>query len=205
MLKIGHRGAAGHAPENTLLSAETAISMGVDVVEIDIRLSRDGQLIVMHDERDLTLEQAQALGLPTLREVLLTVQGRAALMADIKVRNIILDVAALAADVAPGIAIYYASFLHTELLRLREIDPAATTIALIDAVPVFPAAFAVDAKATYAGVAFDCLEPGFVDALRNSGIGIFTYTVDDPRDIAYAISLGVDGVISNFPDRLSKV
>jgi glycerophosphoryl diester phosphodiesterase len=50
-LRIGHRGAAGHAPENTLLSIEAALAIGVDVVEIDVHRSLDGHLIVMHDER----------------------------------------------------------------------------------------------------------------------------------------------------------
>ena len=219
-LRIGHRGAAGHAPENTLLSVETAISFGVDVVEIDVHRSRDGELIVMHDERvdrtthgsgyirDMTLEQIQALQMPlqqrvpTLAEVLNTVKGRAALMIEIKVRNIVRDVVALVDSIMPGVSVYYASFLHSELVDLRELDPGARTIALIDAVPVSPTAFAIDSRATHAGLAFTSLDPQFVRALKDAGIGIFTFTVDDPRDIAHARSLEVDGLISNFPDRL---
>jgi len=222
-LRIGHRGAAGHAPENTLLSIETALSLGVDVVEIDVHRSRDGHLIVMHDERvdrttngsgyirDLTLDELQALEtprrqwVPTLTEVLTAVQGRAALMIEIKVRSIIEDAVRAVATVAPELPVYYASFLHSELLRVRELDPSAKTIALIDAVPVAHTAFAVDARATHAGIAFDTLDGGFVQALKDAGIGVFTYTVDDPRDIAQARSLGVDGMISNYPDRLLTV
>ena len=209
MLRIGHRGAAGHAPENTLLSIETALRLGVDVVEIDVHRSRDGHIVVMHDERidrtttgkgyirDLTLEQLKALGVPTLREVLGAVRGRAALMIEIKARHIVGDIVPLVAA-APGIEIYYASFLHSELLHLSE----AKTIALIDAVPVHPSAFALDAKATIAGVAFSCLEPRFVQDLHDTGISVFTWTVDDPRDIDLARSLHVEGIISNFPERL---
>jgi glycerophosphoryl diester phosphodiesterase len=98
--------------------------------------------------------------------------------------------------------VYYASFLHSELVDLRELDPGARTIALIDAVPVSPTAFAIDSRATHAGLAFTSLDPQFVRALKDAGIGIFTFTVDDPRDIAHARSLEVDGLISNFPDRL---
>ena len=221
-LRIGHRGAAGYAPENTLLSVETALSFGVDVVEIDVHRSRDGHLIVMHDERvdrttngsgyirDLTLGQLRALRIPpdqqvpTLPEVLETVQGRAALMIEIKVRHIVPDVVGVVGSVTPGTPVYYASFLHSELVLLRELEPRAKTIALIDAVPVSLAAFAIEAKATHAGVAFSTLEPDFVRALKNAGIGVFTYTVDDPRDIAHARSLDVDGLISNFPDRLMQ-
>jgi len=198
-----------------LLSIETAISFGVDVVEIDVHRSRDGHPIVMHDERvdrttngsgyirDLTLEQIQALKtVPTLTEVLQAVNGRAALMIELKVRNIIGDVEKLVATVAPELPVYYASFLHSELLHPELLKTNARTIALIDGVPVASAAFAVDARAAFAGVAFDSLEPGFVRELQAAGVGVFTYTVDDPRDIVHAQSMGVDGIISNFPDRL---
>jgi glycerophosphoryl diester phosphodiesterase len=212
-LRIGHRDAAGHAPENTLLSIETALAIGVDVVEIDVHRSLDGHLIVMHDERvdrttngsgyirDLTLAELCTLqpGVPTLAEVLAAVKGRAALMIEMKVRGIAQDVV----EMALGASVYYASFLHSELLRVRELEPDARTIALIDAAPVSPTTFALDARATHAGSAFDSLESNFIAALKSAGIGVFTWTVDDPRDIAHARSLGVDGLISNFPDRLT--
>jgi len=218
-LRIGHRGAAGHAPENTLLSIETALALGAEVIEIDVHRSLDGQLIVMHDERvdrttngsgyirDLTLAQLQKLEMaarqrvPTLPEVLQAVRGRAALMVEIKVRRIVPEVMRATAEV-PEVSVFYASFLHSELLRVRELGPAAQTIALIEAVPVSFTAFALEARATHAGLAFESLEPAFVDGLQEAGLYVFTYTVDSARDIARARSLGVDGLISNFPDRL---
>lgn len=207
-LRIGHRGAAGHAPENTMQSIETALRLGVDVVEVDVHCSRDGQLIVMHDERvDRTthgtgfvrdLKRDEIPAAPTLSEVLAAVKGKAALMIELKVRGIAEDAVALAADSA----VYFASFLHSELLRVRELAPSAKTIALIEGVPVSPTAFALDAKATHAGIGFDSLERDSLEALHAAGIAVFTWTVNDPRDIAHAVSLGVDGLISNFPDRL---
>jgi glycerophosphoryl diester phosphodiesterase len=220
-LRIGHRGAAGHAPENTLLSIETALAMGADVIEIDVHRSLDGQLIVMHDERvdrttngsgcirDLTLPQLQALEMaaqqrvPTLPEVLQAVKGRAGLMVEIKVRHIVPMIMIATADY-PDVSVFYASFFHSELLRVRELAPAAQTIALIEAVPVSLTAFATDARATHAGVAFQSLERDYVRGLKDAGLAVFTYTVDEARDIAHARSLGVDGLISNFPDRLMQ-
>ena len=206
-LRIGHRGAAGHAPENTLISIETALSFGVDVVEIDVHRSRDGQLIVMHDERvDRTtngagyireLERTQ-IAAPTLPEVLAAVNGRAALMIEMKVRGIADEVVSQTG----AHPVYYASFLHSELLRIRDLAPHAKTIALLEGVPVSPTAFALDARATHAGIGFDSVEQNSVDALHATGIAVFTWTVNDPCDIAHAVSLGVDGIISNFPDRL---
>ena len=209
VLKIGHRGAAGHAPENTIPSIELALKMGVDAGEIDVHRSRDGQLIVMHDERvdrttklngnirDMTREQLT--GIPTLEEVLAAVKGKAALMIELKVRGIADDVV----SAAQNQDVYFASFFHSELLLIRELKKDAKTIALIDAAPVNPTAFALEAKASHAGLCFSSLERNAVHALHAAGIEVFTWTVDDPRDIAHARELGVDGIISNFPDRLN--
>ena len=51
VLRIGHRGAAGHAPENTLASVEHAIALGVDLVELDVQRTKDGHLVIIHDKR----------------------------------------------------------------------------------------------------------------------------------------------------------
>lgn len=112
-LRIGHRGAAGHAPENTLCSVEKALALGVDVIEIDVHRSRDGHIMVMHDDRvdrttngngyirDLTLEQLRTLEprVPTLGEVLNTVEGRAAVMIEMKIRGIADEVVAIATTI----------------------------------------------------------------------------------------------------------
>jgi len=207
-LRIGHRGAAAHAPENTLASIEKAIEFGVDVVEIDVRRSLDGFLMIMHDARvDRTtgrrgyvheLTRDEMSGVPTLADVIETVNGRAAVMVELKVRGIVGE----ALSAVGSHPVYLASYFHSEMLRARELAPEMKTIALMDGVPVSPIAFALDAKATHAGFGFDSLEPGVVELVHAAGLQVFTWTVDDPRDIAQAVSLGADGLISNFPDRL---
>lgn len=208
MLKIGHRGAPGHAPENTLASIEKAIEFGVDVVEIDVRRSLDGYLMIMHDARvDRTtgrrgyvheLTRDEMTGVPTLADVIDTVNGRAAVMVELKVRGIVKE----ALGAVGSHPAYFASYFHSEMLRVRELAPEMKTIALIDGVPVSPIGFALDAKATHAGFGFDSLEPSVIDLAHRNGLQVFTWTLDDPRDIAHAVSLGADGLISNFPDRL---
>jgi glycerophosphoryl diester phosphodiesterase len=221
ILRIGHRGAAGHAPENTIVSLEKAIALGVDAVEIDVRISRDGRLVVIHDPRvdrttngkgyvaELDFEDLRRLStvpgdqqIPTLAEVLDTVNGRAGLMIEIKVP----DIAPLVVDAVGRSAfrnpVFYASFLHEELLVIRRMESAARTIALLDGVPVDPAAFARNAQATHAGLGLDCVSPRFVNVLHEAGFQVFTYTADSYPLIEYARKSGVDGIISNFPDRL---
>jgi glycerophosphoryl diester phosphodiesterase len=74
----------------------------------------------------------------------------------------------------------------------------------LDGIPVRGAGFARDAQASHVGVSIDCLTPDFAAALRESGLRIFVYTVNDPRDIAWLKSLEVDGIISDYPERVPK-
>jgi glycerophosphoryl diester phosphodiesterase len=101
----------------------------------------------------------------------------------------------------PGPA-YYASFLHDEIRRLRVRDSSMQTIALFEGVPIQPASFALEANATHAGIAIECLSADFVQTLQAAGLKVFVYTVDLPEQIAMARACGVDGIISNYPDRL---
>jgi glycerophosphoryl diester phosphodiesterase len=67
---IGHRGNRAHAPENTLESLQQAVALGVDAVEFDLRVSRDGTLVVMHDERlDRTTDGSGPVALRTVAEL----------------------------------------------------------------------------------------------------------------------------------------
>jgi len=116
MLRIGHRGAAGHAPENTLLSIQKAIEIGVDIVEVDVRRTRDGELVLLHDQRvnrttngrghigDLSFEEARRLdagsgqAIPSLREALELVRGSVQLMIELKEPGIVPEVMNLIED-----------------------------------------------------------------------------------------------------------
>lgn len=140
--------------------------------------------------------------IPTLSEVLQAVNGYAGLMLEIKESG----TAEHIYDAVGGFGfkgpVYYASFLHAELRRIRDSDQAALTIALLEGVPVDATAFALQAQATYAGIGMDSVSGDFVRALHDAGVGVLAWTADEPEDIALARKAGVDGIISNFPDRL---
>lgn len=228
-LRIGHRGAAGHVPPgNTIASIVAALRLGVDLVEVDIQRTRDGQLIVLHDrllqgsttgtgyvcERSLDeIRQLRTVPgdqpIPTLAEVLQAVNGHAGttgrppgLMLEVKQAGTAQNVLRAMRECGFQHSIFYASFLHAELRVIRCNDPAAKTIALLEGVPIDPIAFALQAQATHAGIAMDSLSADFVRALHGAGVGVFAWTADQPEEIARARSAGVDGIISNYPDRL---
>lgn len=222
MLKIGHRGAAGHVPENTLAGIEKAVSLGADFVELDVQASRDGQLVIFHDRRvdrmtdgkglvaDLTLADLRRLTvtgghkIPTLAETLRTAEGRIGLMLELKAAGLAESLCESVARLGFAGPLVYASFFHQDLLQVRRLVPKAQTLALIVASSVQPAAFAHEAKATHVGVAFEFLSTAYVEALHKAGLTVFAFTVNDPADIQLITALGVDGIISDFPDRIQK-
>jgi len=105
-LKIGHRGACGYEPENTLRSFKKALALGVDMIELDIWLTKDNRIVVIHDITvnrttngkgrvdELTLEEIKKLdagqgeAVPLLSEVMDLVKGRAQLNIEIKTKDV---------------------------------------------------------------------------------------------------------------------
>jgi glycerophosphoryl diester phosphodiesterase len=219
MLRIGHRGAAGHERENTMRSFRRALDIGVDLIETDLRLTADGALVLSHDPRmdvagaqrevrAATLAELRAAssgsgeGVATLDDLLSVAAGRSGLMLELKVEGIAgPTVEAVEAASFPG-SLIYASFHHGELLTIRRLRPEAKTLALIHAGPVDKVQFALDARATHAGINIEFATAEFVDALHKAGLAVFVYTVDEPGEIAAMKALRVDGIISDYPDRV---
>jgi len=223
LLCIGHRGAMGHAPENTLSSIRKALELGVNSVEVDVYYI-DGHLLVFHDDRlertsDAagyleeqsfeylrTLDAGDGQRIPTLEEVCEEVDSKACL-------NIELKGAATAAPVVELISRYVekgwhkdsflvSSFNHRELLAVKRLDEDIKLGALIRALPVDDAKFAQDLGAFSVNPALDFIDQRFVDDAHDRGLKVYVYTVNHPEDINKMYRLGVDGVFSSFPERV---
>lgn len=221
VLKIGHRGAAGHAPENTVAAILKGIALGVDFVEIDVRRTADGVLVVLHDETvnrttngkgrvdRLSLWEVKKFDagngehIPTLQEVLTLAAGQAGLMLELKVEG----VARQAVEIVRGVGfrdpVIYASFLHDELTHVRKADPEASLMVLFGRLPQAPVSRAIAHGSSHVGLRHNTATRPLVDAFHCEDLLVFVYTPDNPRDIQRVLSLGVDGVISNFPERIS--
>lgn len=220
VLRIGHRGAGGYRPENTLASIEHAISLGCHFAEVDVRRTADGTLVLLHDERvdrttngrgfiaDLTLEETQKLDagsgqkVPTLEETLAMSSGRIGLILEFKVPGLAYDACATVRGSDFVGPVIYASFLHEELQHVRRIDPQALTLALFKRLPEDPGAATLNLQATHVGVRIDAVTKSLVQSLHDSGVMVVVYTVDKPAAIKRTKLLGVDGIISDFPDRI---
>lgn len=210
-LRIGHRGAAGHVRENTRRSFLRALELGVDLIETDLRETADGAIVLCHDAwldghavRASTLADLRAMDgeMATLEDLLAVANGRCGLMLELKVAGLAERTIATVAAAGFTGPLIYASFHHEELLALRRLQPDARTLALIHAAPVERSRFAIDAQATHAGINIEFADAAFVSALQDSGLQVFVYTVNEPADIAAMKGLGVEGIVSDYPDRV---
>lgn len=223
LLCIGHRGAMGHAPENTLLSFKKAIALGANCVEGDAYYV-DGRLVVIHDDRlDRTtngtgylsdhdfdylrgLDAGEGEKIPTLEELFETVDFKAGV-------NIELKGPGMAGPVVDFIAarriqgwtddlILVSSFNHLELEAVRRMDQKIKIGVLIAGPPVDAVAVAVRLGAYSLHLSLKFVDRTVIEAAHLRGLRVFVFTVNDPEDIRRMEALGVDGVFTNYPERV---
>ena len=221
VLRIGHRGAAGHAPENTLAAIQKGIALGVDFVEIDVRRTADGVLVVLHDETvnrttngkgrvdRLSLQEVKKFNagngehIPTLEEVLKVAAGKAGLMVELKVKGMAQRTVEVVHEAGFRDPVIYASFLHDELKHVRTAHSGVSLMMLFSSLSRASVARAVKYGPSYVGLRHDKATRPLVDAFHRADLLVFVYTADAPSDIQRALSFDVDGVISNFPERIA--
>ncbi len=221
MVKImGHRGAPAQEPENTLRSFRRALEMGVAAVELDVQLTRDGRLAVIHDEtlsrttngrgpvRDFSLAELQKLDaglgeqIPSLEEVFELVMGRAYLTVELK-----------QPEAAPALLRFFQerqafasaqviSFWHPALKLLKEQEPRLFTGVLMVGCPADPAGLARAAGAGALILHYAYVTPDLVKTAHDHGLLVYVWNIDDPETLKPYLSMNLDGIGSNRPDVL---
>ena len=227
---LGHRGAAGTAPENTLLAFSEGLEHGVDGFEFDVQLSRDGEVVICHDERvdrtsdgigwikDLSLKELKALNfgvrfgvkteIPTLGELLALLKGKSLLLnVEVKSSNLV-EYPGIVDKVVPLLAEYQvlsqsiiSSFDHRIVAEVFKKYPQVPTGLLYACGPLDPWAYAQKMRVQYLHPHFAFVTPELVRESHARGIGINTWTVDDPSVMERMAAAGVDYVITNHPER----
>jgi len=232
LLNIAHRGASALAPENTMAAFERAVELGADALELDLHLTRDNELVVIHDDtldrttdglgpvHERSLEDLKRLDagrwfgegfagerVPTLAEVLQRYAGKVPLALEVKAGSAFF----------PGIEervvstlrrhsatghVAIASFDHYALQRLKEIEPTIRTAALLVARPVSISALAGPVKADSVALEASLVSKTEVEACRAAGLQLVVWVVNEPAQMRHFIELGVDGVITDRPDLL---
>ena len=216
---LGHRGALARAPENTMPGLARALADGAAGFEFDVRVTADGTAVLMHDERiDRTtsgrglLRELPATGLPPevphLAAVLDAYLGRCALAMELKeaVPDVVLRDVAMRLEAAPGADFRIASFREAPLAAARDLVPGPPRALILRRDQPLPSPETI----TELGLGGLFLREENADApavarLRDLGLFLYVYTVNDPSRAEQLAALGVDGIISDDPGALRGV
>ena len=232
---FAHRGFSGKYPENTLLAFEKAIQEGADGIENDVHYTKDGVLVVIHDERvdrttdgigyvrDFTYEELAKLDasykfkemgpqrIPTLREYLELVKDKD-IITNIELKTGVFEYPGIEKMVADMIQefglrdkIIISSFNHFSIQRMKAADPKMKCGLLEES-------WLVNAGAYVESVGVECYHPMYknmtpevVAEIKSHGLEINTWTVNEKDEIQEMFERGVDSVISNYPDIVNEV
>lgn len=220
---LAHRGARGHAPENTIAAFDKAIALGARWIELDVQ-RHDGQLWVFHDQRlerctngkgwlvDHKAEALRALDagggqkIPFLHEVLDHLRGRVALNIELKTGDGTgaAVAAALRAAFTQGWKaeqFLVSSFHLPELRDFKRRLPDVALGVLLCGVPLNLAAAATELGAQVVSLDRDFADPALVADAHARGMKVYVFTVNEREDISRFRAAGLDGVFTDFPER----
>lgn len=235
-INYAHRGAGGYCPENTMASFKRAIELGCDAIETDVQMTKDGALILMHDEmvnrttsgagliKDHSFEEIRKLDagswfsreyqgekVPTVEELLeLASENNIAINFEIKTE--IIRYEGIEEKLIETINKYnmqdkviLSSFNHYSLKLCKEIDKNIKTGILYTANLYKPYDYAKTVDADAIHPYYYTITSEVVKEAKANGIMINPFTVDDINCMKYFVGIGIDGIITNYPDKLKKV
>jgi glycerophosphoryl diester phosphodiesterase len=225
ILKIGHRGAKGYEPENTLISFEKAIEMDADGIELDVHLSLDGHLIVIHDEtidrttngkgvvNQLTLQELKSFTIneeytiPTLQEVLDLVNQRCFVNIELKNQDTAEKVVQLIEHYISdknwkNDHFLVSSFDWNALQQVRFLNDSIRIGVLTETDLDLAISFARFMKAEALHPDFQLLTNEYTSKIHEKGILVFPWTVNKIDAVKRMKSFKVDGIITDFLDRV---
>jgi len=216
MMIMGHRGAAALEPENTLLSIERAMEIGVDAVEIDVRLSKDKEIVVIHDSTvDRTtngtgpvsgyalkemkkLDAGKGETIPTLDEVIDLIGNKVRLVIELKEEGTERRVVELIKRNNLDDKVYVISFWHSLVKTVKKMDSRIKTGVLLVGCPV-DACIATQASANALVMKYTFVNRKFVEIAHKEGLKVFIWNIDDPQLLKPYADMRVDGIGSNDP------
>jgi glycerophosphoryl diester phosphodiesterase len=225
ILRIGHRGAGGYEPENTLVSFQKALDMQVDGIELDVHLSSDGELIVIHDEtidrttsgkgfvNKLSLRELKTYNIdgkhkiPTLREVFDLVNHNCFINIELKGSGTAKPVLELIEHYILEKNWKYSHFLISSfdcdmLKEVHFLNPRIPIGVITDESIEQALAFAKKIKAHSVHPNYQLLSKENVALMQENGFEVFAWTVNTTSAIHKIKSFNVNGIISDFPDKI---
>lgn len=230
VLRVGHRGAKGHAPENTFASFNLAVQMGVSAVETDVHLSHDGEVVLIHDHtvdrttdghgyvKDLTLAALKELDagawfdprfagerIPTLGELLGWAKGRVAVAIEIK--NGPIYYSGIAGKVIRLLREHdmlgealLISFDHLVLREAKMLAPEVASGLLYVARLVDPVGAAHASGASALHPNWAFVTPDLVETAHAAGLAVSPWCPNDAPTLRALTAMGVDSIGTDYPE-----
>lgn len=234
MLAIAHRGASGYAPENTLAAFRRAVAQGATFIETDLHLTRDAHFIAVHDEtvdrttngqgavHQMTLAELRRLDagswfasefmserIPTLEEILeFAKKNDVVFYLELKPNGFwggehaLISALRSSSEIARSVII---SFDPAILASLRKIEPTLMTGLSYDGSIEKPFDKALEIGARQLVVRGNLVTPNFLQLARKQDLQVVCWTVNSPAHMRMLASAGVDGIMTDYPDRLLAV
>nr|WP_299072690.1 glycerophosphodiester phosphodiesterase family protein [uncultured Allomuricauda sp.] len=224
-LVIGHRGAMGHETENTLASIKKAMDLGVDMIEIDVFKIKSGEIVVFHDDEVERLSNGKGLieeydivelnkltlkgnhTIPLLQDILNLIDGNVALNIELKGANTAKDVNTIMANYINNKGwksddFVISSFKWNELEKMRTINRDVKIAILTEEDPLEAISIAKELNAVAINPDFKTLTTENTSKMHKEGFKVYTWTVNQPDDIQRMKKFRVDGIITNYPERV---
>lgn len=232
VIVTAHRGASAYAPENTVSSMKKAIELKSDYSELDVQETADGKIILLHDN---TLQRTAGIDkniweinysdladyevgawfdenykgepIPTLKEVIDVVKGKMKLNIELKTNGHEKELAERTVKVVKENGFekncIFTSFDFAQANRVKEIDPKLKVGYIIDVIPegvdIFKAN--IDVLSVY----YKLVDRNFIQKAKENNKEVHVWTVNKELEMQRMIDFGVTSIITNYPDRLSKV
>jgi glycerophosphoryl diester phosphodiesterase len=238
VMVVAHRGFSGAAPENTLAAFSKAIEVGSDMIELDIQLSKDGRIVVMHDEAlerttngrgkvvDHTLKELKKLDagssfgaqfpgerIPTLQEVLDLAKGR--VLVNIEIKNPthgLYPITELADKALKEVKkagmlgrVIFSSFNPVSIEFIRETEPRAWVAFLFHRPWSSLSELTGGKEYEVLNLRNIHLSKEKIARIRKEGMKVNVYTVNTDEELEHFVKWEVDGIITNYPDRLIRI
>lgn len=214
---IGHRGARGLAPENTIAAIQKALDYGVDEIEIDVRVTKDQKVVLMHNRKAEHIGKSLAVSSSTyhelralkpdialLEEVIRTINHRVPLMIEIKpgvptkpivaIIQQFLDDDWLASDFSFG------SFSQRTLRAVHKAMPHIEIVVIVLFSGLYALLRARQVNSRRISISHVFLRPSLVRLARRHNYQVCTYTLNDPVKARPWVKRGVSGIITDRPD-----
>lgn len=230
MLTIAHRGASARYPENTLRAFAAAVEAGADMCEFDVRMTLDGEVIVIHDDTvnrttdgrgevaRMSLAAVKRLDagarfgaefrgepIPTLDEVAAALAGRCAMDVELKARGLELRVCEILRRRGALETAVVSSFEWDQLRIVAAAEPGLRLALLAEEEPGAMLAAAAAMRVYAVAPRFNLVRPELCAEAHRRGLKVLAWTVDDEPAMRRFIAEGVDGVMTNHPERLRAV